>query len=252
MALAFPAYREISPIGELAFVDLHLAETAVFALEMSLAGGLVVAALVMVLPRFMVGVAAARLAAAVILGGLLATGLARMLLGGAPYSQWTLVAEAARYAVPLALLLLATKAQRPSAWILRIGIALTFAAHGREALAHTPRFVDLILIADGHVSGLLEGHRLFDEASARTLLTGIGAIDLGLAVLGLVMRSRALWLYMAFWGFLTAASRVLAGGLDWWPAALERLPNGAAPLALVLLAGSLARSPKSSDHAPPA
>ena len=52
------------------------------------------------------------------------------------------------------------------------------------------------------------------EATARTLLTGIGTVDLLLATLLVMRRWRAVAIYAACWGLLTAGSRMSAYGLE--------------------------------------
>jgi hypothetical protein len=148
---------------------------------------------------------------------------------GHALSELALLAHSARYLAPLALLLLAHGRARGAEGVLRWAAALTFTAHGVEALAHVPAFLDLLLLTA----------RRFDlpgsEDQAAGLLNVIGVLDLAVAGLVLVRRFRGIALYMTVWGAVTLASRVSAGGLAQWPEALVRLPNAAAPAALYLL-----------------
>lgn len=245
VAVAFLSLRGESAVGELFFVELGWSEPRTTTLELIFAGTLLFASCILLLPTFAVGRLPGRIAMVVLATGMFAVAAARTVMGGEPFAEWTLLASAVRIAVPLALLFVgfgSVRAGRQAAWILRVAVATTFAAHGVEALSHSPQFVDLILIADGHLSQYLGGRLLFDEPSTRTLLTGIGMVDLGLAFAVLVLRSRVILTYMIFWGLLTAAARLLAGGVEWWPLALERIANGGAPLALVFLMVALRRS----------
>jgi len=73
------------------------------------------------------------------------------------------------------------------------------------------------------------------EASAWILMPVIGIIDIALGTLALVRPMRAVLLYMAFWGFLTACLRPLAGEGIW--ECLERAGNFGVPLAFLVLVG---------------
>lgn len=243
VALGYLGLEGISPIGEWLFFETGFSEAATRTIEQAVAGALLVSVGVLFLPRSVAAALAVRVASLMIALSILGTVLARMGLGGFPFSDWALAAEATRFSAPIAVFLMASKRNCAAFWVLRLGAAATFTAHGFEALGHSPRFLDLVLISDSRVGGILDTSPLFDEASARVLLSGIGAIDLALALLCLALRSRVLWSYMAFWGLLTAASRLIAGGLEWWPATLERIPNVGVPLALVLMVKSF-RTPK--------
>jgi hypothetical protein len=154
---------------------------------------------------------------------------ARMLLRGHALPELALLAHSARYLLPLALLLASRERTGWAEGCLRWAAALTFAAHGIEALNHVPGFLDLLLLTARRF-GLP-----VSEAQAAGLLTVIGVLDLALAGLIVVRRVRGVALYMAFWGAVTLASRVTAGGLAQWQEALVRLPNAAAPAALFFL-----------------
>ncbi len=68
------------------------------------------------------------------------------------------------------------------------------------------------------------------------LMPMIGTVDITLGLLvGLILPARGLLLYMAFWGFLTASIRPLAGEPIW--EFVERIPNWAIPLAFLLVRG---------------
>ena len=169
-------------------------------------------------------------AAALVAGWLMFATVAETAIG-TWHSELTPGALAARWLAPVAVIVLSMNKERPAEWLLRIGIAGTFLCHGLEAVFHNPQFIDY-LIRGGQ---LLAGARV-EETAATTLLTAIGVLDIAVALAILVpKRLRAVAFWMALWGFLTAASRVLYMGWGNWPEALMRVTNGAVPLTLLLL-----------------
>ncbi|MFW6057734.1 MAG: hypothetical protein ACOC9W_02650 [Persicimonas sp.] len=157
-------------------------------------------------------------------------------LGGKPFSDWSLAAHAVRYAAPIALAMLhAPSSDQPTGrrnelvqWLLRVAVALTFLVHGLEALSQHPRFVDFLLVGWEKFFGL----RLA-ESSARSLLIAIGIFDVLVAAGALLSRKwRWILAWMAFWGAVTAASRIVYGGADHGHMTLIRAANAGVPLAL--------------------
>jgi len=108
-------------------------------------------------------------------------------------------------------------------WILRLAVAAEFIGHGafgiRTKAAWLPYF---------GVAGI-------SAAWAWTLMPIIGVVDIALGVLALLRPMRAVLLYMAFWGLLTACLRPLAGEGIW--ECLERAGNFGVPGAFLVLAG---------------
>jgi hypothetical protein len=163
--------------------------------------------------------------------------------GGAAFTDWAIGAHAVRYVAPAALALLIEPSVDPSGqhsrteklheainWLLRSAVAVTFIIHGLEALSQHPRFVDYLLVA----SDRLLGYELA-EATARQMLIAIGTMDMTLAALVLLRRQwRWVLLWMAFWGVVTACSRIVFGGWDKGYMALERAANAGLPLVLYL------------------
>jgi hypothetical protein len=135
---------------------------------------------------------------------------------------------------------------RASLGLLRVAVAATFAGHGVEALLRKPEFIDLILASGRRLGGLA-----IPEAAAREALGAIGTLDLLVAGALLVpLRFRCVAAWAAFWGLLTASSRVVQMG--WWnaPEALVRVIHAGAPLAL-LVAWQFSRPPiRRCDMAP--
>lgn len=149
------------------------------------------------------------------------------------------VTQLARMAAPLGLMLLCnTSPSRPSdqrriahtMQMLRWVTAIVFLAHGIEAWQHNPKFVDLLISSTHNVFGIY-----LTESMAEAALTTIGALDLLLVVACVSRRWLAVMGWMAFWGALTAFSRVLAQGWETsWHEAFTRVPHLGVPLAVAL------------------
>jgi hypothetical protein len=158
---------------------------------------------------------------------------------GYPFSEWAPPAHAARFGLPLALLLVSAAARSgrspgfaaPAAgWILRLALASVFVIHGLEALRLHPWFVDLILSSGVNLAGL----RLH-ESTAGHALHMIGVVDLVVALLLLIRPVPAILVWAAFWGAVTAWARVTAGGWGAYPDVLLRSGHVLGPVALLLL-----------------
>lgn len=160
---------------------------------------------------------------------LLVLAIATNLQGGAPHAELAPIAHAARFGAPIGLWLWSRGRRGFAEGVLRVCIAATFAAHGYEALQHSPRFIDILIPF---------GRRHFDlrltEAEARQVLTVIGAVDVLAALAVLATRLRSIAAYMAVWGLATALSRPMAWGLEFWPEATQRVANAGIPLALLI------------------
>ena len=107
-------------------------------------------------------------------------------------------------------------------WVLRLAVAGEFVGHGVFALQGKEQWV-------GWFDKLLG----ISAGPATTILFIIGLVDLALALLVLLRPVNVVLLWMAFWGFLTALIRPLAGESFW--DFIERWANWGAPLALYLL-----------------
>ncbi|MBK9974751.1 MAG: hypothetical protein IPP14_08250 [Planctomycetes bacterium] len=114
--------------------------------------------------------------------------------------------------------------------LLRVATAFTFAAHGVEALLGRGLFVDYAIGVLARV-GIAA-----TQSGAESMLRVIGVVDCAsAAALLLPRRWRWLALWMAAWGFFTAALRMLHGGWAAWPESVVRLPNAALPFCLYLI-----------------
>jgi len=222
LTAAWVAWQRPTAVNGLLFVDWGLPESTATWVDRG-------AALTLAASAAAVLLRGARIACALVAAWFLALAIATTLRGGGPFTDLAPAAQAARYGAPLGLLLLGVANGAVTVAVLRVTVALTFVAHGYEALLHSAHFIDLILVS----ARRLFGWRL-SEAEAGTLLTAIGWIDLVLAALVLTRRWRLVAAYMTFWAAVTAASRVTAFGLASWTEVGLRAGHVAAPLALTL------------------
>lgn len=180
---------------------------------------------------------------------------ARRFNGGAPFAEWTPHAYALRACAPVALALLFSREIHAllgarhtlitTGWTLRVGLAVVFCIHGIEAFLGHPRFIDYLI----GTSWNLLGYEL-SEAATRLLMQGIGVVDVVVAVLVIVKPARPVLYWMAFWGLITALSRVTTFGLGVHYEVLLRFSHFLAPLALICLIGAaqkLTPAPREED-----
>ncbi len=168
-----------------------------------------------------------------------AVALASWQRGGHFLDELTIFAQATRIFAPLALARLASLRQNAPdnrlldssvIVLLRYAAAATFIAHGIEAICQNGVFLDYLLGTSREWFGVA-----LSETTARWILWVIGVQDLLIGHLLILARLRSVALWMALWGFVTAASRITHAG---WPAyheVLMRTANGGVPLALALV-----------------
>ena len=109
-------------------------------------------------------------------------------------------------------------------WILRIALFGEFLGHGVFAIQLKTRFLEMLTAFTGITGDL-----------AKTLLTGIGYLDIITAFLALIFPFRLLLIWASLWGFLTALARPIAGDPIW--DFIERWANWGIPLALLYVRG---------------
>lgn len=152
--------------------------------------------------------------------------------GGYAYAAWTPAAHGLRIAAPLALVVLALTDARGAGrwlglWLLRVGAAAVFMAHGLEAMLGHAGFQDFLIGTIERFTGLIVAER-----QVQPLLIAIGVMDLAVAGLILSARpSRWLW-WAAAWGAITAGARVTTYGWEVYGEILLRLPHVGVPLVL--------------------
>lgn len=155
------------------------------------------------------------------------------------FMELTLPAHAVRIAAPLALVFAPDPDddQPPGGSLhpvairlLMVAAGLTFAAHGIEAFAAHPRFVDYLVVFTHDGLGFEVAQSQLEVA-----LKVIGVIDLAVALPALLLRRwSSVYAYMAIWGTIAAASRVVHGGLNGLPEMLIRSANGGVAAAIVI------------------
>lgn len=165
---------------------------------------------------------------------------ARWYNGGAPFTEWVILAHALRYGAPLGLLALYFSALsrwlgpdnhlRITAWVLRVAIAVVFAVHGAEALMKHPRFIDYIIGTTHNFTGHFPA-----ESTAVQIMRVIGIVDIIVAALVLLRPHPAVLCWMAFWGLITALARVTTFGLDHHHEVFVRSAHVLAPVAVLFI-----------------
>ncbi len=134
---------------------------------------------------------------------------------------------------------------RMGRWLLKLAVAVVFITHGYEAIMHHPQFIDLVIGT---------GTRMFDvwldESKVTRLLTLIGTVDIIVGVALLFRWSPTLLGWAAFWGLLTALSRMTAYGWGAYPDVLLRSTHFGVPLALLLLSWRSSRDEVNQGTSP--
>ncbi|MCM8535053.1 MAG: hypothetical protein NE334_03885 [Lentisphaeraceae bacterium] len=162
--------------------------------------------------------------------------LGAVLNEGKKYSEYAIFAHATRWGLPLVLWLgfcLRVRGKDISSNksfinCMIICTSLTFLVHGWEAYNLNPPFQDLL-----YSTSSIFGFSL-SESINFTILKIVGIMDLTLVFVILFYRNSKIFLWMAFWGLITALSRPLTIGFEAWPEFAMRIANCALPLGLFL------------------
>ncbi|MFT7667856.1 MAG: hypothetical protein ACI8X5_000541 [Planctomycetota bacterium] len=176
------------------------------------------------------------IACGLIFAWLLMLAVTTRIQAGEAFAYLAPASHAIRFVAPISLMLLHLGRSGLAFGFLRFAIAITFVAHGYEALQHHPQFIDLLIPSVRRQFGV----RLRED-DARLILSLIGCIDIALAAALCFRRWRWIAAYMAAWGAITLVSRMSAWGLERWPESATRLANFGAPLALYYYWRDLAR-----------
>ena len=146
--------------------------------------------------------------------------------GGKHFSELSVFAHFTRIVLPLAYLYYLRKQLAICVWLLRLGIAFTFATHGWEALQANPVFIDYLI---GFFQLRIQEH------TASYMLIMVGIVDIVVAFC--IWKVSNLWAiyWVVFWGFLTASLRVYDAGLENFSEFLVRTPNFCAGLLLLAI-----------------
>lgn len=116
-------------------------------------------------------------------------------------------------------------------WILRLGMAGCFIGHGAYGILTLPPF-NLVKQAWVNYFAVVG----IDRATAVSLMPLVGAFDVALGILTLIVPIRAAMAWLAFWGVWTALLRPLSGENPY--EFIERAGNYGVPFALLYLSGS--------------
>jgi hypothetical protein len=108
-------------------------------------------------------------------------------------------------------------------WLFRLALCCEFVGHGAFGVMTKQAWVPYFTLFG------------VPEAWAWQLMPVVGSIDITLGILALIAPTRAGLLYMAYWGFLTACLRPLAGEGGW--ELLERSYNFGVPLLMLWVHG---------------
>jgi len=91
--------------------------------------------------------------------------------------------------------------------LLRWGVVAVFASHGLEALLQHPRFIDYLMVSTARLTDVVMSREV-----AQLSVGVIGFVDVCVAVAVATRRSRAVLAWACFWGFATAAMRLVYFG----------------------------------------
>ena len=159
--------------------------------------------------------------------------------GGFWGRYFIITAQAPRYLLPLSLAIFyhhfyldKEKAYHYLKLTLILAVSLVFATHGIEALLKSPKFVDLILRVSRTYFTLSLTQDFVED-----ILIIIGIVDILVALFIWLYPSSYLFGYAAFWGFITALSRVMFSPEYGLYSTLIRAANGGIPLALLFMGG---------------
>lgn len=108
-------------------------------------------------------------------------------------------------------------------WVLRIGAAMCFIGHGAFGIRMKPDWVGYFLSL-----GVAEG-------TAYRLMPIVGTVDILMGIFVLLSPTRAVLLWMTFWGTFTALLRPWSGEPFW--ETLERAGNYGVPMAFLAMSG---------------
>jgi len=108
-------------------------------------------------------------------------------------------------------------------WLFRLGMLMEFTGHGAAGLTLKEGWVKYFAVYG------------FDRHTALTIMPIVGSIDVALGILGFLSPRRWALAWCAFWGFMTAWLRPLAGESIW--EVLDRAGNYGGPLAFLMFSG---------------
>jgi hypothetical protein len=156
--------------------------------------------------------------------------------GGIPHANLTLPSHALRILTPIGLwILVKYRGDYSKAYsVLTLALSITFLTHGLEALSHHPRFIDYLFAFS--TKFLNYNPR---QSDAEFILIVIGVLDICMAILVLVKPKPIIFVWMAYWGFVTASARIVELGWGMYPEVLVRASHFLIPVVLLIIKSHL-------------
>jgi len=152
--------------------------------------------------------------------------------GGSPFTEWSIPAHMVRILLPIGILFFIREKKKLTLpyYILMSGLVITFLTHGFEALSLHPRFLDYLILSFENTFELR-----IRQNHAENLLRIIGSLDILAAILAIVFPKKPVFIWLAFWGLLTAFSRITELGIGMYPEVLIRASHFLVPICLILI-----------------
>lgn len=151
---------------------------------------------------------------------------------GSPFTEWSIPAHMIRILLPIGILFLMDENKKMILpyYILLSGLVITFFTHGLEALSLHPRFIDYLILSLENTFELK-----IRQIQAENMLRIIGSLDIFVAILAIVFPKKPVFIWLAFWGLLTAFARVTELGIGMYPEVLIRTSHFLVPIGLILI-----------------
>jgi len=151
---------------------------------------------------------------------------------GSPFTEWSIPAHMIRILLPIGILFFIRENKKLILpyYILLVGLVITFLTHGLEALSLHPRFLDYLILSFENTFELR-----IRQIHAENMLRIIGSMDILVAILAIIFPKKPVFIWLAFWGFLTAFARITELGIGMYPEVLIRASHFLVPICLILI-----------------
>jgi hypothetical protein len=152
--------------------------------------------------------------------------------GGIPHANLTVPSHTLRILTPIGLwILIKNKGDYSKAYsVLTLALSITFFTHGLEALSLHPRFIDYLFAFSTKFLNYNP-----QQSSIEFILIGIGCLDICVAILVLVKPKPVIFIWMSYWGFVTASARIVELGWVMYPEVLIRTSHFLIPFSLLII-----------------
>ncbi|MCP4912419.1 MAG: hypothetical protein GY909_04815 [Oligoflexia bacterium] len=154
-------------------------------------------------------------------------GITKTVLHGSFGWEVATLAYGARYMLPLVIYFYAINQKEKAIRLAQFGIALTFVGHGIEAMMLHPGFLDYMYDFSEVYLGIIPTQNIVE-----TTLFFIGMLDILVGFAVIFNRNKYLLWWLAFWGILTAGSRLTYHGMEGWYEFILRSPHYLLPIFL--------------------